>query len=727
MDVVSNCPLRVASIVWRPGPQSWALTVVCKATVQLDPGESRLAQIQDDPAAEDSHWDDDEARSLSSASDLVPFKERADVLLVGHAFAPGRQPARCVPIRFAAGGVDKRALVWCDRIFWQDGRLLEGQPFTRMPLRYERAAGGPGTSNPVGMRFDAPPDARGSVPIPNLQPAGVEISRRGDRFAPVGFGPVAPSWPERAALLRGRSPAWLKHGWSAAPMPGDVDPACFNVAPRDQQVKALPPGGTLLLENLDSEHPRLETRLPDLRPRAVLAGGSRGAEEVALVADTLCIDTDRALAVVVWRGRVALSHPAEAGRVVVSLESAAGAPRPSSFPPGPASASVSQKPGVAPPPAEKAAGATGPLAGGQGATGPLAGGQGAQLLPFDPSEDFGTVPIVVQQRGAPTMPFVSAPAPSPEVPVAMQRAATVPFPPAQGSGVAAAAQRAATMPFLPAQGPETAVVQRAATVPSFPALSSEETTAQQRATVASFAALSPEALGGAQRGPTMPFFQALSPEALVTPKEPPPEPALLAPPPQPALLVPLPPEPTPPAPRPEPVLLAPLPPPELTKPEVTKPEPAPPPAPPAPAAEPRPADLSIEQCAAVAASIARAPADTAGILETHGLDPAGWAALEKRWADAIRSETTKGKKALLSAYDEAYVGQIERERGPIQAEEYARLVVAAERASLPEALAELSLPREAMMRVERVWLRRTSRDPALAASVKRAVRAAREA
>ena len=50
-----------------------------------------------------------------------------------------------------------------------DGGVDEGSPFARMPLVYERAACGPDTSNPGGMRADTF-DAYGRVSIPNLQP-----------------------------------------------------------------------------------------------------------------------------------------------------------------------------------------------------------------------------------------------------------------------------------------------------------------------------------------------------------------------------------------------------------------------------------------------------------------------------------------------------------------------------------------------------------------------------
>src|SRR5512144_1119834 len=106
MDVVSTCPLRVASFAWQPWAGAWALTVVCKATFALEPGECRLVEVQEEPIEDDGYWDD-EARSLYAPSDLVPFKTRADVLLVGHAFAPGGRPVRALVARLQVGEVDK--------------------------------------------------------------------------------------------------------------------------------------------------------------------------------------------------------------------------------------------------------------------------------------------------------------------------------------------------------------------------------------------------------------------------------------------------------------------------------------------------------------------------------------------------------------------------------------------------------------------------------------------
>src|SRR5689334_17838914 len=99
MDVVSVSLLRVASVVWQPRRGAWALTVVCKATYTLVPVESKLAQEQEYPNEDDNHWNDDPARSLYSPSDLAPFKPRADVMLVGHAFAPRKEPVRSLVAR----------------------------------------------------------------------------------------------------------------------------------------------------------------------------------------------------------------------------------------------------------------------------------------------------------------------------------------------------------------------------------------------------------------------------------------------------------------------------------------------------------------------------------------------------------------------------------------------------------------------------------------------------
>lgn len=326
MEIVSIGPLPVASMVWQPMPRAFALTVVCRATFQLAPGECALAAAQEPPNAVDVHWNGDAARSLSAPSDLAPLKLRADVILVGSAFAPRGEQVRSVIARLQVGEIDKSIEVFGERSFSQDGVPMEGPRFARMPLWWERAAGGPDTTNPVGMRLDAK-DSYGWTPIPNLQPVGLSIARPGDPLPPIGFGPIAPSWPARRERLGHRAGTWPGARWMDEPLPSDIDAAYFNSAARDQQVDVIRDDERLVLENLHPHHPQLVTKLPALRPRARAERRGGAEEEVPLRADTLWIDTDRGLCTLTWRGRVRLEHPDEIGRVVIDSGPARAAAR----------------------------------------------------------------------------------------------------------------------------------------------------------------------------------------------------------------------------------------------------------------------------------------------------------------------------------------------------------------------------------------------------------------
>src|SRR5271167_702994 len=121
MRVVSVCPLRVASMVWQPRPGAFALTVVCKATYVLAPGTAPLAPAQEEPQLRDVYWDDDPSGSIQQVCDLAPFKRRAEVLLVGHAHAPGGKAVTSLMTRLIVGDVDKAVAVHGSRFFTLEG------------------------------------------------------------------------------------------------------------------------------------------------------------------------------------------------------------------------------------------------------------------------------------------------------------------------------------------------------------------------------------------------------------------------------------------------------------------------------------------------------------------------------------------------------------------------------------------------------------------------------
>ena len=317
MDLLSLSPLQASLLVFRQASGEWTQTVVCKATFSLSPGVARLAPEQEAPNEDDNHWNDDPTRSLYAPSDLAPFKPRADVALVGNAFAPGGTPVRSLIARLTTAGVDKAIEVIGDRAA-RDGKVQEPAWFTSMPLRYERAAGGP--ENPVGVSPLARPDANGILRLPNLAPAVLGPRDPGAPILPAGFGPIAPSWPVRASKLGHHAKIFANPGWRQRPLPEGIDPGYWNAAPRDQQPQEIRDDEPITLENLHRGHARLVTVLPGLHPRvfAEKAGGPR--REIKMTCDTLWIDTDRSICTLTWRGQVALASPDEQGRIAVAME-----------------------------------------------------------------------------------------------------------------------------------------------------------------------------------------------------------------------------------------------------------------------------------------------------------------------------------------------------------------------------------------------------------------------
>lgn len=143
--------------------------------------------------------------------------------------------------------------------------------------------------------------------------------------------------------------------------------------------------------------------------------------------------------------------------------------------------------------------------------------------------------------------------------------------------------------------------------------------------------------------------------------------------------------------------------------------------------EPAPVELSIEQVATIAAEIAERRQDQAAVLEAHGLRERGWSENKRRWMAAIEEQAARGAQALRAAYDAAYVARVERFRGVITLEEYARILVALDRGRTEETLDTLKIQRPALMPIVRLWTKKVAKDSKLAAKVSDALRAVQRA
>lgn len=682
MQIISNSPFPVATVHWRSHPEQWLLTVVCKATFLLSPGLSRLAPEQEPLITRDFHWAEDERRSLSAALEVVPAKACPEVILTGTACAPSGPPVHAMRVGLRVGSWEKQLEVFGDRFFNPAGELSAPEPFSRMHLAWERAAGGPGTSNPVGvpMAAAAVPGAWGRVPVPNLQARGTRLVGRHVALAPVGFGPITPSWPLRAARLPGGSMSSPPR-WTEEPLPPSFDLSYFNAAPLDQQIPDLSGDERIVLENIDPHQPYLETKLEGVAPRALIRWASGGRVPVELHPDTLFIEVDRGLVSLVWRGQVPVADPARTGWVVVTLD------RPS------------QRPAPPPPNAEEAT-ATMAVPALRPMTLPFVSPSPPPAQPSPPSS--GRVPLMtlteVLTAASPVLPFITT--------TGDHRPSEAASADAIGTEEALPSAAQASEPAVPSLTPT--ILPPAGAAPIAPILGRETLVAIE-----------------APAGAALPFVPPMEPPA---PTEPPPSPQVVLPPPS------RPPSSSPPT----VVIVAPA------VDDVVDPDawPEPPPlwgpladaiteeAPTAPAAAPRPTPapprkISIEKCAAIAASLARRPDAEAEVLEAREIGAETWAAEKKRWAEAMTTDGKQGRSVLRRLYDAAFVEQLERERGAITPTEYAELVVAVERGDPSATLARLDLPADAVLPVERVMVARRAADPQLRASVRAAISAAR--
>jgi hypothetical protein len=140
-----------------------------------------------------------------------------------------------------------------------------------------------------------------------------------------------------------------------------------------------------------------------------------------------------------------------------------------------------------------------------------------------------------------------------------------------------------------------------------------------------------------------------------------------------------------------------------------------------------PAQVPIERYATVSAELAQKGADRGVVLRGHRFTVAAWAAVDRHWTRAIAEQTERGERALLSAFDAAYVASQERLRRPIGVHEYARILVGLERGEVGRVLAELELQLSDLMRLQRVWTKKLAETPRLAAELQQATEDARRA
>lgn len=269
--------------------------------------------------------------------DLGMPKPTAEVLVAGHAAAPGGEPVQRMGLAWAIGGLQKQLLVTGDRVWRMAGATAvptEPAPFAQMPLAPARCFGGEGhAANPTGQGFRAQERlmAREQVALPNIEVPELAIRSIGDAPTPARFGPMAVDAKERLQYAGTYDDRWIK---TLAPaLARDADPRLFLFAPPDQRLPGYLDGDEGFgLRNFAADAPEIRQHLPGFRVRCFVGwtDPQRPMVELPLRIDTLWFFAGARRGVMVYRGATPVEdiEAADIADVMIAYERMAEEPRP---------------------------------------------------------------------------------------------------------------------------------------------------------------------------------------------------------------------------------------------------------------------------------------------------------------------------------------------------------------------------------------------------------------
>jgi hypothetical protein len=246
--------------------------------------------------------------------DFAPRKYKCDVLLNGTAYAPDGKPSDRVVVGVRIGAWSKSFAVVGDRYWFRAGgvRATSPQPFTTMPINYDRAFGGadlrhedPGQHaafmpNPSGRGFHKhmiDEWLQGS-PLPNTEELNNSVSEPDGNYRPMAFGPIGRHWDPRYKYAGTYDDKWLADVFPF--LPPDFDEQYYQSAPLDQQLPK-PLGEQLVtLLNLTPDG-RRDFVLPQFEAPIHVFPKKGAREDLIAPLDTVVIEPDLERVTMTWR------------------------------------------------------------------------------------------------------------------------------------------------------------------------------------------------------------------------------------------------------------------------------------------------------------------------------------------------------------------------------------------------------------------------------------------
>jgi hypothetical protein len=295
----------------RNGAEVWIVSVKGTYDIAGD-GSLKLAEDQEPVIFGPAYRGEPALSSLLYETDLMLAKAATDVILNANAYTPYGEPAVSVDVSVRIDHWRKTLRVLGDRK-WQFGGATEPQPFTAMPIVYERAFGGVDEEpdekrvfgwerrNPIGSGFANSAGRANGRALPNIEDPRTLISSWKDRPAPAGFGALAAHWSPRVELAGTYDDRWQNERLPL--VPDDFDERFYQFAPADQQLSGLRGGERVVLTNLTASG-ELVFSLPRVALKFDTDFGVETAEHRAIL-HTVIIEPDRPRVMMVWQTALA--------------------------------------------------------------------------------------------------------------------------------------------------------------------------------------------------------------------------------------------------------------------------------------------------------------------------------------------------------------------------------------------------------------------------------------
>lgn len=338
-EVVNDTPFELFQCDKMGVGRRYFDTVVLKGTFALTPERLPLAEVQLPIALADELWDEGDAErsSIKVAGEVVLTKPTTDVIVTGHARAPGPDPLSEWPALVEIRGRDGLEVDYGAHVVgphaWRfthaHGWVLPNpEPTLAVPIRYELAFGGayakafpeelasPGVewvvheANPCGSGFfeERYMDESREYSAPQWLPDLSFVGRRDAKVPLVGFGPVARPWPARLKYAGTYDERWIARTRAevAQGMPADYaadfNPRYFQCAnPALVMPRYLEGSEIVRLTGLLPGDEPFVFQLPCVLVRAETVNGANESAAEQLPLDTVHIDVDAATVSLCWR------------------------------------------------------------------------------------------------------------------------------------------------------------------------------------------------------------------------------------------------------------------------------------------------------------------------------------------------------------------------------------------------------------------------------------------